>query len=181
MMSSSHLGRHLLAALLALLAGCAAPPPPPPPPAPAAAPLPLKADHVLVLKSRHELQLIANGAVLKSYPIALGSHPRGPKRRHGDGRTPEGVYVIDGRTARTQYHLALHISYPDAADRARARAAHHSPGNGIYIHGMPERYGPFDPVRFFVDWTDGCIAVGNLAIEAIWNAVDDGTPIEIRP
>jgi len=31
------------------------------------------------------------------------------------------------------------------------------------------------------DWTDGCIAVANEAMDAIWNAVDDGTVIVIRP
>lgn len=139
------------------------------------------ADGVRVLKARRILQLLRDGRVLKSYPIALGRHPRGPKRRHGDGRTPEGLYIIDGRTTRTPYHRALHISYPSAADEARAAAAHLSPGGAIYIHGMPRWYGHLDPVRFFVDWTDGCIAVGNVAIEEIWDAVADGTPIEIRP
>jgi L,D-peptidoglycan transpeptidase YkuD (ErfK/YbiS/YcfS/YnhG family) len=46
---------------------------------------------------------------------------------------------------------------------------------------MPASFGHHDPVRFFVDWTDGCIAVGNIAIEEIWDAVDDGTVIEILP
>jgi len=142
---------------------------------------PLKADRVLVLKGQRELQLLREGVVIKSYPIALGRHALGPKRRLGDGRTPEGIYLIDGRTTRTPYHRALHISYPEAADVVRARTAHRRPGGAIYIHGMPARFGHHDPVRFFVDWTDGCIAVGNIAIEEIWQAVDDGTPIEIRP
>ena len=46
---------------------------------------------------------------------------------------------------------------------------------------MPARFGRTDPVRFLRDWTDGCISVGNIAIEEIWDAVDDGTPVEIRP
>lgn len=140
-----------------------------------------KADRVLVLKGRRELQLLRGDITLKSYPIALGSRPRGPKRQLGDGKTPEGVYVIDGRLTRTAYHLALHISYPNEADRARAQAAHVSPGGAIWVHGMPARFGRTDPVRFFKDWTNGCISVGNIAIEEIWSAVGDGTPIEIRP
>lgn len=140
-----------------------------------------KADRIVVLKAQREIQLLRGGTVLKAYPIALGAHPIGPKRRNGDGRTPEGTYFIDGRISRTPYRLALHISYPDADDKARARAAGFSPGGDIVIHGMPARFGRTDPVRFFVDWTDGCIAVGNIAIEEIWDAVDDGTPIDIRP
>lgn len=140
-----------------------------------------KADRILVVKSKRELQLLHGGVVLKTYPIALGRHPKGPKHRQGDGRTPEGTYVVDGRWTRTPYHLALHISYPDEDDRARARTAGYRPGGDILIHGMPARFGHTDPVRFFRDWTNGCIAVGNIAIEEIWNSVDDGTPIEIRP
>lgn len=149
--------------------------------APFAVAAPLWADRVLVLKAQRRLDLWRGGAVFKSFPIALGPHPRGPKRRAGDGRTPEGLYMIDGRNPYTPFHRELHISYPNAADRARARAAHVRPGGEIYIHGMPARFGHTDPVKFFVDWTDGCIAVGNIAIEEIWDAVPDGTPIEIRP
>ncbi|HUZ74194.1 MAG TPA: L,D-transpeptidase family protein [Stellaceae bacterium] len=147
----------------------------------AAAPLPepLKADRVRVLKAQRLLLLLRNSTTLKTYPIALGPHPRRPKRRYGDGRTPEGLYMIDGRTARTPYHRALHISYPNFGDAARARAAHVRPGGAIFIHGMPASFGHHDPVKFFVDWTNGCIAVGNIAIEEIWNAVDDGTLIDI--
>jgi murein L,D-transpeptidase YafK len=140
-----------------------------------------KADRVLVLKGRRELQLLRGDVILRSYPIALGRHPNGPKRRRGDGRTPEGVYVIDRRLDHSAYHLALHISYPNEADRASAHAAHVAPGSGIWIHGMPARFGRTDPGRFFRDWTKGCISVGNVAIEEIWDAVDDGTVIEIRP
>ena len=140
-----------------------------------------KADRVLVLKGKRELQLLRGDVTLKSYPIALGPHPKGSKRRLGDGKTPEGLYVIDGRISRTRYHLALHISYPNEADQTRARAAGVTPGGNILIHGMPARFGRTDPVRFFKDWTNGCISVGNIAIEEIWSAVGDGTPIEIRP
>jgi murein L,D-transpeptidase YafK len=75
----------------------------------------------------------------------------------------------------------LHISYPDAHDRARAAAEHVDPGGGIYIHGMPRDYGPYDPPQWYKDWTEGCVAVGNAAIVKIWDAVPDGTPIDIRP
>lgn len=143
--------------------------------------LPLQADRIIVIKSEHVLKLMRADQVLKTYPIALGRHPKGGKFRRGDGRTPEGVYVIDGRYTRTIFHRELHISYPNDDDRARALAAHVRPGGGIFIHGMPPRFGHTDPVRFFRDWTDGCIAVGNIAIEEIWDAAADGTPIEIRP
>jgi murein L,D-transpeptidase YafK len=141
---------------------------------------PAKADRVLVVKHRRELLLLRGNTVLKAYPIALGFHPVGPKQREGDGRTPEGTYVIDRRLPASHYHLALHISYPSAADRAHAAALSQEPGGAIMIHGMPSWFGR-DDLQFAADWTNGCIAVSNSAIEEIWRAVDDGTSIEIRP
>ena len=99
----------------------------------------------------------------------------------GDGRTPEGVYLIDWRTEETRYTRELHISYPDDRDRDRARAINADPGGAIFIHGLPRDYGPYDPPVWYKDWTEGCISVGNASIVRIWNAVPDGTPIEIRP
>lgn len=150
---------------------------------PAAFALPvLKADKILVLKSARKLALLRGGVVVKTYPIALGANPIGPKHLAGDGKTPEGVYAIDARQPHSLYHLALHISYPNEADRARAAAADRDPGGDIEIHGLPGWYGgPLDPVRFDKDWTHGCISVGDRAIEEIYAAVEIGTLIEIRP
>lgn len=147
-------------------------------PAPAAPPL--KADHIVVLKQKRELLLMRGKKLLKSYPIALGFHPKGAKRWEGDGRTPEGTYRIDGRLSASHYHLALHISYPNTADQARAAALRQAPGGAIMIHGMPSWFGR-DDLQFAADWTNGCIAVSNSAIEEIWQSVADGTAIEIRP
>lgn len=140
-----------------------------------------KADRIIVYKAKRQLDLMAGNTLIRAYPIALGPHPVGAKRQRRDGRTPEGTYVIDWRTTATPYHRALHISYPDKRDTARARARRVNPGGAIFIHGMPAYFGRTDPVRFFVDWTNGCISVGNIAVEEIWRSVDDGTPIEIRP
>ena len=163
-----------------LIAGCAPEPPPLPPPH-AAPPKPPIADRVVVLKSQRLLELLHDGNVFETFPIALGREPIGRKEREGDGRTPEGIYFIDWRTDDTRFTRELHISYPDANDQAQARDMHVDPGGAIFIHGLPRDYGPFDPPKWYRDWTEGCISVGNLAIVKIWNAVPDGTPIEIRP
>ena len=164
--------RQVLGAFLMLSAALAA--------SPAPAAQRLKADHIVVLKQKRELLLMHGQKVLKSYPIALGFHPKGAKRWEGDGRTPEGTYRIDSRLEASHYHLALHISYPNATDQARAAALHQPPGGAIMIHGMPSWFGR-DDLQFAADWTNGCIAVSNSAIEEIWQSVDDGTAIEIRP
>jgi len=153
---------------------------------PAAAPAPEPqspqlADRIVVRKTNRTLELLHDGGVFESFPIALGREPRGPKEEEGDGRTPEGVYRIDWRSTQTRYTRALHISYPDGNDRDRARAMRVDPGSAIFIHGLPSDYGPFDPPQWHRDWTEGCISVGNAAIVKIWDAVPDGTPIEILP
>lgn len=146
-------------------------------------PLPpdVRADRILVLKSARRLILLKDGSELRSYKVALGRNPVGPKTRQGDGRTPEGLYRIDYRNPRSAYHLSLHISYPDARDRAAARKAGVAPGGAIMIHGIKNGMGWLGAFHRAADWTDGCIAVSDQEIEEIWRAVPNGTPIEIRP
>jgi murein L,D-transpeptidase YafK len=134
----------------------------------------LRADLVIVSKKKREMVLLRGESVLRTYRIALGREPVGPKRQEGDGRTPEGRYTIDWRNAKSKYHLSLHISYPDAADVARAREAEVDPGGDIMIHGLP------DGVRKEGDWTQGCIAVTDKEMDEIWGLVEEGTPIWIR-
>lgn len=142
---------------------------------------PLHADRVVVLKKERTLKLLSEGKVIKSYKIALGGNPLGPKTRQGDHKTPEGEYVLDSRNAHSQYHRSLHISYLNARDRVVARRAGVSPGGDVFVHGLPNGYGGIGAAHRMRDWTDGCIAVTNEEIEEIWSAVADGTPIEIRP
>jgi murein L,D-transpeptidase YafK len=139
------------------------------------------ADEIVVLKSERRLELRRAGAVMRSFPIALGGNPEGHKEREGDQRTPEGRYLIDGRNPNSAFFLALRVSYPNAEDARRARERGQSPGNNIMIHGLPNE--PAHPSRQYLqaDWTDGCIAVSNAAMIDIWLSVDDGTPITILP
>ena len=146
-----------------------------------AAAKPLRADRVVVLKRERTLQLLSHGKVIKSYKVALGGHPVGPKTQQGDHKTPEGVYTLDSRNAHSQFHKSIHISYPSARDRAAARAQRVSPGGDVFVHGLPNGYGWVGSSHPGKDWTDGCIAVTNQEIDEIWTAVTDGTPIEIRP
>ena len=142
---------------------------------------PLRADRVVVLKKERTLQLLSQGKVIKSYKVALGGDPVGSKTQRGDHKTPEGAYVLDSRNAHSQFHKAIHISYPNARDRVAARARGVSPGGDVFVHGLPNGYRWVGASHRLKDWTDGCIAVTDEEIEEIWSAVADGTPIEIRP
>jgi murein L,D-transpeptidase YafK len=135
-------------------------------------------DLVRVDKSERTLTLYAVGRPVRTFNgIQLGDAPVGHKRYQGDERTPEGRYTIDYGNPQSAYHLSLHISYPNAADRAYARTRGRSPGGDIFIHGQPNGW----TGRVEGDWTDGCIALANHEIEVLWGLVGDGTPIEIVP
>ena len=136
-------------------------------------------DLVRVDKSDRTLTLYAQGQPVRTYlGIQLGDEPVGPKRFQGDERTPEGRYTIDHGNPGSAYHLSLHISYPDAQDRAYARSQGRSPGGDIFIHGQPNW---LPAGRAPGDWTDGCIALADTEIEDLWGLVGDGTAIEIVP
>ena len=92
-------------------------------------------DAVQVRKGARVLELLGNGRVLRAYPVSLGKAPEGPKMFEGDGRTPEGAYVIDRRRDRSSYFLALGVSYPSPQDVLRARRAGKRAGSDIFVHG----------------------------------------------
>jgi murein L,D-transpeptidase YafK len=137
------------------------------------------ADFVLVDKSDRRLELWRGGEIIRSYRVALGGNPEGPKRQEGDQRTPEGDYVIDYRNPNSRYHLSLHVSYPSAADLLESGRRGVPPGGDIFIHGLPNGWPA--SVAPKVDWTLGCIALDNAEIEEVWSLVPDGTPIRIVP
>lgn len=139
------------------------------------------ADRVVVVKSAHTLTLYSRGQILKSYKVSLGRGEAGPKDHQGDHKTPEGAYVLDMKNAKSRFHLALHVSYPNAADRQRAQKEGLDPGGAIMVHGLPRGFGWLGSLQHHVDWTDGCIAVTNHEIEEIWRLVPVDTPIEIKP
>ena len=140
-----------------------------------------KADKIVVVKSERRLYLLRDGEVMKSYRVALGRQPRGTKLHEGDGRTPEGRYVLDARNRASNFYRALRVSYPSSADRVRAQALGQAAGGLIMIHGLPNERPNWGEEHWMFNWTNGCIAVTNREMDEIWASVDVGTPIEIRP
>lgn len=141
------------------------------------------ADKIVVKKSQRRLYLMRGDKPFRTYRISLGSRPVGDKVRRGDNRTPEGRYYIDWRNPSSRFTKALHISYPNTRDRIEAERAGWDPGGMIMIHGEPrsQRHRELRDLVIGEDWTQGCIAVSNLAIDEIWRYTMDGTPIEILP
>jgi murein L,D-transpeptidase YafK len=141
----------------------------------------VEVDLVVVYKQQRKLVLLQNGREVRSYKIALGSHPVGPKIQQGDHRTPEGTYVLDRRNPNSQFYKAFHISYPNSKDAAVARKLGLSPGGDIMLHGLPKDYAWVGKAQSSHDWTDGCIAVSNEEMDELWSLIRLGTPIDIKP
>jgi murein L,D-transpeptidase YafK len=140
----------------------------------------LQADHLVIDTSSHRLTLYAHGRVIRTYSVALG-RARGAKEFEGDHKTPVGHYTVDGKNPHSTFHMALHLSYPSAADWRRAAAAHKSPGNNVEIHGLPPAFSYVGGLHRALDWTDGCIAVTNSEIEEISRLTPIGAPVDINP
>ncbi|CAN5701974.1 hypothetical protein BH23PSE1_BH23PSE1_04620 [soil metagenome] len=153
------------------LSGCAAGISPPPEIAATR-----RATQLVVAKSSRSLTLMQGHQTLARYRVHLGFAPEGHKTGSGDGRTPEGRYVIDRRNPRSAFFLSLGISYPSVEDLARAQALGQRAGENIMIHGEPSRGGRRRPGE---DWTAGCIAVSDAEMEEVWAMVPTGVPITI--
>jgi murein L,D-transpeptidase YafK len=95
--------------------------------------------------------------LLKTYPVCALTGELGPKRSQGDRQTPEGFYEIDFFNPQSEYHLSLHVNYPNRSDQLLGRAGRL--GGDIFIHGGC--------------LTEGCLAVTDDAIKEIyWIAVE---------
>ncbi len=136
-------------------------------------------DKVYVDKSERVLKLLSGDKVIKTYHIALGDSPAGHKRQQGDERTPTGTYKLDYKNEKSSYYRSIHVSYPNASDKAQARKRGVSPGGDIMIHGQKNGFGHLAAVTQKRDWTDGCIAVTDDEMDEIMSVYQAGMPIEI--
>ncbi len=133
-------------------------------------------DRVGVFKKSRKMYLLSSKQLIQAYDIDLGWAPVGDKKYEGDGKTPEGHYLIDRRNPQSRFHLSLGIDYPRSQDVAEAKALGKSPGGDIFIHGEGEPDEELGP-----DWTWGCIAVTNDEMEQVYSMVRTGTLVSIYP
>lgn len=138
------------------------------------------ADQIYIDKSDHWMAVYRRGQIIREFRVALGRGGLRPKSYAGDGRVPEGLYMISAHNPDSAYHLSLRISYPTPEQVAGAAARGVSPGGDIMIHGLPNGHASVGSRQLTVDWTDGCIAVTNPEMDWLYQAVPDGTPVEIR-
>ncbi|WP_293266092.1 L,D-transpeptidase family protein [Neptunomonas sp.] len=137
-------------------------------------------DLVKVNKSSQKMFLISNGKVIREYPVAFGANPEGHKQQEGDQKTPKGVYTLDYKKEDSSFYRAMHISYPNQADKNRATEKGFSAGGFIMVHGQRNWLGWFSSITQQFNWTNGCIALTNSEIDEFMELVSVGTPIRIE-
>ena len=126
--------------------------------------------------------------------MALGRCPEGRKRQEGDGRTPEGVYTICLVKEQGKYGRSLGLSYPNRQDAdlalqegridlsthrvilERLAAGQRPPwgsplGGEVYIHEGGAAS----------DWTQGCIALEQCDMDALFPHWEMIRQVEIVP
>ncbi|HEV7682830.1 MAG TPA: L,D-transpeptidase [Pyrinomonadaceae bacterium] len=156
--------------------------------------LPLKEPRIVVYKSKRKLELYADGRLVRTYKIGLGTNPVPDKVRQGDRATPEGDFYVFTKNDKSAYYLSLGISYPNIEDAERglrdgliSRAQRDAIlnaikkkatppqrtalGGDIYIHGNGSSS----------DWTWGCVALENEDVKELFAAVPVGTSVTIKP
>lgn len=139
---------------------------------------------VKVYKSDRIVKLMHHDQDIRTYPMRLGFDPIVHKVKEGDGKTPEGRYILDWRNPNSAFYKSLHVSYPNQQDKSKANQLGVSPGGDIMIHGSATRsqVEKLPSLMTYLprnDWTWGCIAVRNIDMDEIWKLVDDGTVISI--
>ena len=120
---------------------------------------------------------------MHEFRFSLGKNgDKGNKVKAGDYRTPEGSYKIVRKKCDKRLYKSLMISYPNAADKARASKKGVNPGGYITIHGQPKwnADGRGDNYTLSRDWAKRCLAVPNLAIDKLWRAVANGVKLDIH-
>ena len=156
--------------------------------------LPLKSPSIVVYKRDRRLDLYSDGKLVRTYKVGLGFSPVSDKVKEGDGATPEGEFYIFTKNPKSAYYLSLGVSYPNvedaerglrdglitktqfneivSANRRKIRPPQYTALGGlIYIHGNGSQS----------DWTLGCVALENDHIKELYDAVEVGTPVTIKP
>jgi hypothetical protein len=155
----------------------------------------IKSPEIFIYKEKRRLYVIQSNVLVRDYPIGLGSHPGGDKDRDGDGKTPEGDFVICIKAPSSARSLkSLAINYP---------ARRH--GEKAYFSGLitplelrdilnasdkktPPPWGTVLGGKIFIqaggaqkDWTDGSVALYDSDMEELFQVASVGTPVSIRP
>lgn len=147
-----------------------------------------------VYKEKRRMYVMQANVLVRDYPIGLGFSPRGDKQRGGDGKTPEGDFVICVKNPESRFVKSLGLNYPDKKRAERAMISGLiTPIEFRDIIASLERFAlpPSNTAlggQIFIhaggahkDWTNGCIALYDRDMDELFVMAREGTPVSIRP
>lgn len=112
--------------------------------------------YLQIIKANEELTAYVVGGdgtyrAFRTWPICSYSGGLGPKKREGDGKSPEGFYTVQpgAMNPSSHYHLSFNLGFPNAYDRAQGYT-----GSYLMVHGACVSI--------------GCYAMTDAGIEEIW-------------
>ncbi|MFO7616636.1 MAG: L,D-transpeptidase [Bacteroidales bacterium] len=135
---------------------------------------------IIVDKFASECYVYKNGRLARTFNAELGKNWIGDKRFAGDKATPEGLYKVtrkkEGRN--TIYYKALLLNYPNEEDKKRFQEAirNKTISRNAQIGGLIEIHGGGGKG---INWTDGCVALENRDMDALYRLVPVGCPVLI--
>jgi hypothetical protein len=151
---------------------------------------------VFVYKERRRLYLVESNVVVRDYPVGLGRQPWGDKELEGDGRTPEGSFVVLSKNDLTGQSAALNLRKTASPRMMRSGLSRLSsltptrpirtagPGNTHHApEGQTAWVGQFSihGGGAHADWTDGSVALYASDMEELSQIVRIGMPVTVRP
>lgn len=153
----------------------------------------IKNPRIVVNKRERRLQVFDGEKLFKTYKIALGFEQTGDKVKQGDGRTPEGEYLVIVKNPKSKFHRSLGLNYPNVKDAERGlrdRLISQNEYNAIILANKEKRMPPQDTAlgsEIYIhgggtlwDWTWGCVALDNAEIEQLFEAIPIGTKVVIE-
>ncbi|SFN11086.1 L,D-transpeptidase family protein [Thermodesulforhabdus norvegica] len=154
----------------------------------------IKDPRIVIVKSKRRLYLYDGDVLVREYPVALGKNPQGHKTKEGDGKTPEGRYLICKKNGNSKFYKSLGINYPLPSDAEKAfiegRISEEQYKAIVMAHnlGLPPPWDTPLGGAIFIhgggaheDWTDGCVALYNSDMDEVFAVSKIGTPVFIYP
>ena len=161
----------------------------------------LKKVNIVVDRSKFTLELYSDTVLVKKYKAVFGKDRSKMKTSAYDYVTPIGEYKICKIDISTQYHIFMHLDYPNSRDAAEAfkngyiskeehdiisknhngcPPANTKLGANIGIQGTGKYNFIFKNLPFVFNWTNGSIAISNENIDELYKVVEIGTPVKIK-
>lgn len=129
------------------------------------------------------------------YNVFADKEQRGNLRERDHWRTPEGQFYVVAKNPQSKFYKALVLNYPTPEDAerglkkglitprehraiVRADERQEMPPMNTRLGGWIEIHG--DGTGRATNWTQGCVAVHNEAMDTLWRSVPVGTPVLIE-